>query len=258
MNNEQQTVIVTGAASGIGRAASELLAKNGWRVLAVDRDGATLAWTAGIDCIEALTADITSPDDNARMIAEAEARFGGVDAVILNAAIPMGGTIEEIAWEDFQQVINVNLMGTALGVRAALPALRRRGGGAILVTASAHGLAGEINNCAYVASKHAVVGLVKSVARDVGWESIRINAICPGLTRQTSMTSFLEEEGTPAELLQQLTRGIPLQRCAEAVEIAQVMAFLISPAASYLTGVALPVDGGAITGSGLLPPANGQ
>ncbi len=258
MANEKPAVIVTGAARGIGRAAAELLAEKGWQVLAVDRDEEALAWAGEAGGIAAFGADITREEDNLAMVAAAEAQFGGVDAVILNAAIPMAGNIESIDWAHFEKVIQVNLMGTALGIRAALPALRRRGGGALLVTASAHGLAGEVDNSAYVASKHAVVGLVKSVARDVGWEGIRINAICPGLTRQTGMTGFLESAEVPPAALQQLLRGIPLQRAAEPMEMARVMEFLVSPAASYITGVALPVDGGAISGSGLLPPASGE
>ncbi len=252
-----RTVLITGAAGGIGRAACERMAGNGWQVVAVDRDGQKLAWTADFTGVFAHTADISSAEENDAMIVEAEKRFGTLSAVILNAAIPMGGSIEEIDWKDFERVIDVNLMGTGLGIRAALPALRRNGGGAILVTASTHGLSGEVANCAYVASKHAVVGLVKSVARDVGWEGIRINAICPGLTRQTGMTSFLESGEAPPEALQGLVSGIPLQRCAEPAEIASVMEFLVSAEASYINGVALPVDGGAITGSGLLPPARG-
>ncbi len=253
-----KAVIVTGAAGGIGRAACEQLAASGWQVLAVDLDHEKLRWTDTRENVVAFTADITSEADNLSMVDQAEALFGGLDAIILNAAVPMGGTIEDIVWSDFEKVIQINVLGTALGIRSTLPALRRRGGGAILVTSSAHGLTGEVNNCAYVASKHAVVGLVKSVARDVGWEGIRVNAICPGLTRQTSMTRFLEDEQTPPEILQQLTSSIPLQRSAEPQEMAQAMEFLISPAASYITGIALPVDGGAMTGSGLLPPANGR
>ncbi|TGD75849.1 SDR family oxidoreductase [Mangrovimicrobium sediminis] len=257
MSDANRTALVTGAAGGIGRAACERLAHNGWQVLAVDRDTTALGWTESVAGVTGHVADITSAEANKAMIAAAEQRFGGLDAVLLNAAIPMGGSLEDVAWEDFEKVIGVNLMGTALGMRAALPALRRRGGGAILATASTHGLAGECDNAAYVASKHAVIGLVRAVARDVGCEGIRVNAICPGLTRQTGMTRFLESGDVPPEVLAGLVRGIPLQRCAEADEMAAVMEFLVSPAASYINGVALPVDGGAITGSGLLPPKSG-
>ncbi|MFV8816558.1 SDR family NAD(P)-dependent oxidoreductase [Haliea sp. E17] len=251
------SVVVTGAAGGIGRAVCERLARSGWQVLAVDRDAGRLVWTEQVANVAAFAADITCAQANQDFIAAAEEQFGGVDAVVLNAAVPMGGTLEQIAWADFEKVIAVNLMGTALGIRSALPALRRRGGGAILVTASTHGLAGEIENAAYVASKHAVVGLVKSVARDVGWEGIRINAICPGLTRQTGMTSFLEDPAIDPAIMGELVKGIPLQRCAEPDEMAAVMEFLVSPASAYVTGIAMPVDGGAITGSGLRGPASG-
>ena len=257
MSRKNRSVVVTGAAGGIGRAACERLAGNGWNVVASDLDETLLQWTLDFKNIVAHAGDITCIESNQRMIATAESRFGGLDAVILNAGLPMAGSIEKVEWEDFERVVRVNLLGTALGVRSALPALRRRGGGAVVVTASLHGLAGEVDNCAYVATKHALVGLVRSTARDVGWEGIRINAICPGLTRQTGMTSFLESEDFPAEALQQLIAGIPLQRSAEADEVAAVMEFLISPESSYINGVALPVDGGAMTASGLRLPASG-
>jgi meso-butanediol dehydrogenase/(S,S)-butanediol dehydrogenase/diacetyl reductase len=145
MPDQVKSVIVTGAAGGIGRAACERLAQSGWKVLAVDRDAGKLSWaqTAGID---SLPADITSEADNARMVEVAESRFGGLDAVVLNAAVTGGGAIDAITMERFRQVMEVNLFGTVMGIRAALPALRRRGGGAITITASTMAIAGDAEN----------------------------------------------------------------------------------------------------------------
>ena len=252
----QQSVVVTGAAGGIGRAVCERLSRNGWHVLAVDRDKGGLSWVTEASNVSAFAEDVTSEEQNLAMIEEAEKQFGGVDAVILNAAITTLGTIESTPWADIQKIFDVNISGVALGMRAALPALRRRGGGSIVATSSLHGIAGETEQAAYSASKHAVVGLVKSVARDVGWEGIRVNAVCPGTTRGTGMTGGLET--AHLELYKRLERSVPLQRWAEPDEIAAVMEFLVSPAASYVNGIAMPVDGGVISGSGLLPPTAGD
>jgi meso-butanediol dehydrogenase / (S,S)-butanediol dehydrogenase / diacetyl reductase len=254
MESETKTVLVTGAAGGIGRAACERLAGKGWNVLAVDRDGAKLAWVAKAN-IASLVADITSEEDNAGMVAEAEKRFGGLDAAIFNAGITGGGGIEDLPMASFRQVLDVNLCGTVLGIRAALPALRRRGGGAIAVTSSTMGVAADAENWAYSASKHALIGIVRGLAREIGWQGIRINALCPGLTQDTGMTSGLRDLGE--ERFAMMARAVPLQRWAEASEMAAVLEFLISSASSYVNGHAMVADGGALVGTGLVPPASG-
>jgi len=252
MANEPRAVLVTGAAGGIGRASCERLARNGWNVLAVDRDADKLGWAQG-NGIASLVADVTSEEDNHHMVAEAEARFGRLDAAVLNAGITGGGSIDQMPFDAFCEVISVNLFGPVLGIRAALPALRRQGGGAIVVTSSTMGLGGDSENWAYGASKHALIGLVRSVSREIGWEGIRINALCPGPTQETGMTGPIREVA-PAHY-ELLRRAVPLQRWADADEMAAVIEFLLSPAASYVNGHAMVADGGAIVGTGLLPPA---
>jgi meso-butanediol dehydrogenase / (S,S)-butanediol dehydrogenase / diacetyl reductase len=247
------TVLVTGAASGIGRAACERLSRNGWNVLAVDRDARKLDWAAAAG-IKSVVADVASEEDNHRMVAEAIRCFGGLNAAILNAAVTGGGGIEALPFASFRQVIEVNLFGTVLGIRAVLPALRQQGGGAIAVTSSTAGLAGDAENWAYSASKHALLGVVRSVAREVGWEGIRINALCPGPT-ETGMTSGLKE-AAPTHY-EALRRAVPLQRWAAPDEMASVLEFLISPAASYVSGHALVADGGTMVGTGLVAPKAG-
>ncbi|MEZ5734246.1 MAG: SDR family oxidoreductase [Novosphingobium sp.] len=255
MASDRKTVLVTGAASGIGRATCERLARSGWNVLAVDRDAENLAWADGVEHVAGLAADVSSQDDNARMVAEAETAFGPLDAAVLNAGIKGGGSIDELSFEDFQKVISVNLFGAVLGIKAALPSLRRKGGGAIVVTSSTMGLAGDSENWAYGTSKHALIGLVRSLSREIGWEGIRINALCPGPTK-TGMTGMIEEVA-PAHY-DLLKRQVPLQRWADPDEMASVIEFLVSPAASYVNGHAMVADGGAITGTGLLAPATGE
>jgi NAD(P)-dependent dehydrogenase (short-subunit alcohol dehydrogenase family) len=253
--SEGRSVIVTGAAGGIGRATAERLARGGWRVLAVDRDAGKLAWAEGRPGIASAVADVSSEADNQRIVAEAERLHGRLDAVVLNAAITGGGRIDELPWEDFQRVIAVNLCGPVLGVRAALPALRRQGGGAIAVTSSTMGVAGDAENFAYCMAKHALIGLVRSVSREIGWENIRINALCPGPTK-TAMTGMMEDVA-PAHF-ERLARSVPLQRWADPDEMASVLEFLISPAASYVSGHALVADGGAMVGTGLTMPSSGD
>jgi meso-butanediol dehydrogenase / (S,S)-butanediol dehydrogenase / diacetyl reductase len=250
----RKVVIVTGAAGGIGRAACERLVRKGWSVVAADLDAAKLAWTQGNAHIAAATADIATVAGNQSVVQLAEDRFGGLDAVLLNAGLPGSGSIDSESMELFDKLVAVNLRGTVLGIRAALPALRRRKGGAIVVTSSSFGLAGDAGFWAYAAVKHGLIGVVKSVAREVGWEGIRINAICPSSVRATGMSEGIERE--LPEAYDAIRRAVPLQRWAEPDEIAAAMEYLISPESSFVHGIALPVDGGSLAGSGLIPPSS--
>jgi len=251
----QRAVLVTGAAGGIGRACAERLSRTGWNVLAVDRDAQSLRWTeeAGL---AACVADIAVEADNVAMVGQAMERFGRLDAAVFNAGITGGGAIDTLPIDDFRRVLDVNLVGTVMGIRAALPALRGSGGGAIAVTSSTMGLAGDAENWAYCAAKHGLIGMVRSLAREVGWEGIRINALCPGPTRATGMTAPLEAEARVH--YDALARAVPLQRWADPDEMASVIEFLVSPASSYVNGHALVADGGALVGTGLVLPAIGS
>jgi NAD(P)-dependent dehydrogenase (short-subunit alcohol dehydrogenase family) len=255
--SQGRSIVVTGAASGIGRATCERLSAGGWQVLAVDRDAGKLAWAEGRAGIATLAADVSCEADNARIAAQAEAQFGSLHGVVLNAGITGGGSIDELSFADFQHVVGVNLFGPVLGVKALLPLLRKGQGDdrAIVITASTMGIAGDSENWAYGTSKHALIGLVRSLSRELGWQGIRINALCPGPTK-TGMTEGMEEVA-PAHY-DLLKRQVPLQRWAEPEEMASVIEFLLSPAASYVNGHAMVADGGAVVGTGLLLPASGE
>ena len=243
-----KSVVVTGAAGGIGRAAAERFARGGWRVLAVDRAAVELSGVA------TLAADVSSEEDNRRIAAEAERLFGGLDALVLNAGVTGGGSIDSLSFADYQRVIGINLFGPILGIKAMLPLLRKRENAAIVVTSSTMGVAGDADNSAYCISKHGVIGLIRSLSRELGWEGIRINALCPGPT-QTGMTGTAET--MPAQIYEHLKRSVPLQRWAQADEMASVIEFLVSPAASFVSGHAMVADGGAMVGTGLVAPKAG-
>ena len=255
MDSETRSVVVTGAASGMGRAVCERLARGGWQVLAIDNNVDNLAWTKGVANVSSLVADVSSEADNARIAAEASRLHGGLDAAIFNAGITGGGSIDLMPMENVQRVFAINMMGPVLGIRALLPLLRKRANAAIVVTSSTMGLGGDSENWAYGMAKHALIGLVRSLSRELGWEGIRINALCPGLT-ETGMTNAIKDVAPEHHAL--LSRGVPLQRWAKPDEMASVMEFLVSPASSYVSGHAMVADGGTIGGTGLLPPKMGS
>ncbi|WP_424533255.1 SDR family NAD(P)-dependent oxidoreductase [Sphaerisporangium viridialbum] len=245
-----RAVLVTGAASGIGRATVELFAERGAGVVAVDHDEAGLKALADIERVVTLAGDVSAEDTNQAAVALAVERFGRLDGAILNAGI--GGTLPfeyPGAVEAADRIISVNLRGPILGIRAAAPALRAAGGGSIVVTASVAGIRADPGNWAYNATKGALINLVKAAALDYAVQGIRVNAVAPGLTR-TRINAGVHQN--PA-LLALIERNIPLQRFAEPREQAEAIWFLASPAASYITGTSLVVDGGLDANLGLLP-----
>jgi meso-butanediol dehydrogenase/(S,S)-butanediol dehydrogenase/diacetyl reductase len=247
-----RVAVVTGAASGIGRAATERILGQDGSVVAVDLPAADLAWLARFDPdgsrTRTVVGDVTEEAANARAVAAA-AELGGLDAMLLNAGLPANGTLESVDMATFDRVIAVNLRAVVLGVRAGLPALRRSKAPAVVVTASVSGLGGDPGLWAYNAAKGGVVNFVRSAALELGREGIRINAVCPGPV-QTGMTTLIRQ--TP--VFEELRRHIPLGRWGEAAEVAAVLLFLASPSASFVNGAIVPVDGGVSAGSAQFTP----
>ena len=241
MEDLQLVTAVTGAASGIGRALCLRLVQQGQPTIAVDRDERRLTWADDHSAVVACVADVATEEGNEAMVALARERFGRLDAAVLNAGIYPARPIEQLPMSVFDELVAVNLRGVVLGIRALLPLMRGGGGGAILVSSSVAGIFGAPNNAAYAATKGGLISLVKSVAHEVGGDNIRINAICPGLTLSADTAHVAFREHPEYERQAQRTA---LKRWADPDEIAAVMEFLISPAASYLTGAAISVDGG--------------
>lgn len=244
-----KVALVTGGASGIGRAAAEQFAARGAKVLVADRDEAGGAETvrriveAGGEAVARAT-DVADPEHVAAMVAAAVETFGRLDVALNNAGTP--GTYAPLAEQtlaDWNHTLAVNLTSVFLSMQAEIPPMLAAGGGAIVNTASAAGLMGFANLPAYVASKHGVVGLTKSVALEFAGKGIRINAVCPGSIRTQMLEGFT---GGDDKVLEGMGRMQPIGRLGTPEEVAEAVVWLCSDAASFVTGHALAVDGGVL------------
>jgi meso-butanediol dehydrogenase / (S,S)-butanediol dehydrogenase / diacetyl reductase len=240
---QDRVAIVTGAAQGIGLGIVERLVAEGAFVLAADvQDHLDSAVSSFGDTVIAKRVDVTDSGQVEAMIATAVAKWGRVDILCNNAGVD--GVIGDSAYDDeanFDRVIDVNLRGVFLGMKHVLPAMVAAGKGSIINTASVAGLLGYKTLPVYSASKHAVVGLTKTAAADYGTMGIRVNAICPGGVLTPMAEEFL---GDNAEMYAQVCAEHALGRMAQPAEIGAVVAFLASDDASFVTGAAIPVDGG--------------
>jgi len=258
-HHEQHTgsvIWVTGAASGIGRATAEMLVERGAQVLATDVAAGPLSWAKGIENIETAICDVTDAAANEAAVAVAVERFGKLSGAALNAGMTGSLPIDDPDGLALLSAnLDVNLVGVVHGIRAALPALRAQGGGALTVTASTSGIGGDPGMWAYNAAKGAVINLVRSVGVELGHENIRINAVAPGPT-ETGMTEGLLAGG-PNPISESLRQRVPLKRWGRAREQAAAHCFLLSSEASFITGAVLPVDGGVTANTGQFSPPGG-
>jgi NAD(P)-dependent dehydrogenase (short-subunit alcohol dehydrogenase family) len=248
MRLQGKVAIVTGAASGIGKATAELFATEGAKVVAADvneRDGQALADRLGADVLFQL-ADVAVSADVKALVATAEERFGGLDVLFNNAGIAVFKTIEETSEEEWDRVVAVNLRSIYLGIKHAIPAMRRRGGGSIINTASVHGFLTAGGLGAYGATKHGVIGITKSAALELARENIRVNAVCPGAIDTPIMRANLRAVGDEAEELAKIANSEPIGRVGQPSEIARAVLWLATDEASFATGAPFVIDGGLI------------
>jgi 3-oxoacyl-[acyl-carrier protein] reductase len=231
-----RSILITGGNRGIGLATATAFAKAGDNVTITYRSGEPPEGLHGVQC------DVTDPAAPEKAFAAAEERFGPVEVLVANAGMNRDALMARMSEDDFFDVVNTNLGGAWRFAKRALPRMVRARSGRIVLVSSAVASLGEVGQANYAASKSALVGLARSLAREYGSRNITANLVAPGYTR-TDMTEALTEAQRAAWL-----ERIPLRRAASPEEVAGVIAFLASPAADYITGATIPVDGGVAMG----------
>jgi len=252
MRLQNKIALITASASGIGRAAAVLFAREGASVAVADIDRGRIGDTVneitkaggralGIPC------DLTKETDARRIVKDAVAAFGGLDIVWNNVGHPGPGRVEDINMDDYDTAMTLNVRSVLVTTAEAVPALRKRGGGSILFTSSIAGIYGSPFSPVYSAAKFGVTGLTKSLALRLAADRIRVNCVCPAPIDTPMLDIFMGRPDVQAnkhENLERMKQAIPLGRVGTPMEVAQAGLFLASDDASYITGVSLPVDGG--------------
>ena len=258
---EGKVAVITGATGGIGRAAVRLFTDEGARVALVDLDEAALqeaVRSIGEDRASYTVADVTQPEQTQAYVNAAVERWGGIDVLLANAGIEGAMySIPDYPVEVFDRVMAVNVRGVWLGIKYAVPVMRERGGGSIVITSSTAGIGGTPDMSAYNTSKHAVIGLMRTAALEGAPFGIRVNTVNPSPIETRMMRSIeemrvaaLDDSSVTVDQIKQVTATrIPLERYGDPEEVARMMLFLASDDSSFCTGGVYMVDGGRSAGT---------
>lgn len=244
---EGRVLTITGAAGGIGSATAHLCASRGAKVVIADIDadkggGLVEDIRSNGGTAQFIRADVTCEDDVKAMVEFAVSTFGGLDAAFNNAGINTGNSLlVDLPLEQWNRGLAVNLTSIFLCMKHQIPQMLKQGGGAILNTSSSAGAVGMAMSPDYVAAKHGVVGITRAAALEVSGQGIRVNAILPGGTETPILMNAFEQNPSLKGIVEQ---GHPIGRIAQPGEMAEAAAWLLSDAASYLTGACIPIDGG--------------
>lgn len=251
---EGKTAIITGGGSGIGEATSRLFASSGASVVIADWDESEAIRVAEdilvVDAsaqVLAIRTDVSSEEQVRRLAAETLNRYGSIDILFNNASVILPKPLEEVVESEWSRTLDINVKSVYLTVKACIPVLRRRKG-SIINMASLNGLVGQRNNPVYAASKGAVIALTKSLALDYAADGVRVNCLCPAGVMTPLLEAWVGLQPEPEAVQRELAAMHPLGRCATPEEVAKAALYLAGDGAGFITGVALPVDGGASLG----------
>ena len=250
MRLKGKLAIVTAAASGMGRAGVERFVREGARVAAIDISADALNQLVsdfGKANVIPIVADLSTPEGAKASIDEAVKALGGADILWAHAGMPGPASVENLDLAAYEKAMALNVTSATLGAGEVARHMRARGGGAIVFTSSISGLVGSMMSPIYSAAKWAVVGLTKSLALALAADNIRVNVVCPGLADTPMKMGFTGRSGDPAEAQAneaKIVSAVPMGRLVKPGEVADAVLWLVSDEASFVTGVALPVDGG--------------